>query len=167
MDVLSPPFLFLFITEAMSAFMNSQVANLHGLSIPNSRKSLLDSEFEDDTMVYLQGNEAIFERAQIAIDLFCKASRANINWNKSKGIWISLEAELVWKPNAEFRWIVKGEATRYMGTWISVDIDQGIQLQHISKICDKIRNWSGMKLSLVGRIIVDNHVNFSTLWHAV
>ena len=51
------PFLFLFITEAMSAFSISQWTNLHGLSIPNSRKSLLDSEFADDTMLYLQGNE--------------------------------------------------------------------------------------------------------------
>ena len=68
------PFLFLFITEAMSAFFNSQGENLHGLSIPNSRKSLLDSEFADDTMLYLQGNEVNLERAQSAIDLFCKAS---------------------------------------------------------------------------------------------
>ena len=80
------PFLFLFITEAMSAFFNNQGANLHGLSIPNSRKSLLDSEFADDTMLYLQGNEANLERAQSAIDLFCKASGASINWNKSKGL---------------------------------------------------------------------------------
>ena len=164
MDVLSPPFLFLFITEAMSAFMNSQVANLHGLSIPNSRKSLLDSEFEDDTMVYLQGNEAIFERAQIAIDLFCKASEASINWNKSKGFWLSLEAEPIWKPNAEFIWVAKEKATKYLGTWISVDIDKGIQLKQIhSKICDKIHNYLGMNLSFAGKIIVANHVLLSTL----
>ena len=162
------PFLFLFITEAMSAFFNSQGANLHGLSIPNSRKSLLDSEFADDTMLYLQGNEANLERAQSAIDLFCKASGASINWNKSKGFWISSESNPLWKPNAEFKWIAKGEATRYLGTWIGVDIDKGIQMQQIqSKICDKIRNWSGMHLSLAGRIIVANHVLLSTLWHAV
>ena len=125
------PFLFLFITEAMSAFLNSQTANLHGLSIPNTRKSLLDSEFADDTMLYLQGNEANLGRAQIAIDLFCKASGAAINWNKSKGFWISSEAEPIWKPNADFRWIAKGEGTRYLGTWIGVDIDKGIQMQQI------------------------------------
>ena len=61
------PFLFLFIIEAMSSFFNSQGANLHGLSIPNSRKSLLDSEFADDTMLYLQGNETNLERAQSAM----------------------------------------------------------------------------------------------------
>ena len=79
------PFLFIFIIEAMSAFSNCQGTNLHGLSIPNSRKSLLDSKFADDTMFYLQGNEVNLEKAQMAIDLFCKASRASIIWNKSKG----------------------------------------------------------------------------------
>ena len=33
--------------------------------------------------------------------------------------------------------------------------------------CDKIRNWSGMHLSLADRIIVANHVLLSTLWQAV
>ena len=83
--------------------------------LPNSRKSLLDSEFADDTMLYLQGNEENLERAQSAIDLFCKASGASINWNKSKGFWISSESNPLWKPNAEFKWIAKGEATRYLG----------------------------------------------------
>ena len=36
-----------------------------------------------------------------------------------------------------------------------------------SKICDKIRNCSGMHLSLAGRIIVANHVLLSSLWHAI
>ena len=73
------PFLFLFVTKAMTTFFNSQTANLHGLSILNTRQSLLDSEFVDDTMLYLQGNEANLERAQSVIDLFCKASGASIN----------------------------------------------------------------------------------------
>ena len=91
----------------------------------------------------------------MAIDIFCKASGASINWNKSKGFWISSEAEPAWKPNAEFRWLVKGEATGYLGTWIGVGIDKGIQLKQIqSKDCDKIRNWSGMNLSLAGKVII-------------
>ena len=58
----------------------------------------------------------------------------------------------------------KGEATRYLGTWISVDINKGIQVKQIqSKISDKIQNWLGMNLSLVGMIIVANHVLLSTL----
>ena len=89
---------------------------------------MLDSEFADDTMLYLQGNEANLERAHIAVHLFCKASGSSINWNKSKGFWNSSEAEPVWKPNVEFRWIDKGEDTRYLGTWIGVDIDKRIHL---------------------------------------
>ena len=87
---------------------------------------MLDLEFTSDTMLYLQGNEANLGRAQIAIDLFCKASAASINWNKSKGFWISSESERVWKPNAEFKWIANGKANRYLGTWIGVDINKGI-----------------------------------------
>ena len=102
---------------------------------------MLDSEFADNTLLYLHGNDANLERAQIAIDLFCKASGASINWNKSKGFFISSESDPFWKPNAEFKWIANGEATRYLGAWIGVDIDKGIQMQQIqSKICDKIRN---------------------------
>ena len=68
-----------------------------------------------------------------------------------------------WKPNVEFKWIANGEATRYLGTWIGVDISKGIQ----SKIYDKFRNWSGMNLPFPGKIIVASHVLLSTLWHAV
>ena len=99
----------------MSAFLNSQTTNLHGLSIPNTRKSLLDSEFADDTMLYFQGNEENLGRAQIAIDLFSKASGAVIDCDRSKGFWISSESEPVWKPNVDFKWIAEGEGTRYMG----------------------------------------------------
>ena len=67
----------------------------------------------------------LIPKLEIVIDIFCKASGAAINWNKSKGFWISLEAEPI---NAEFRWIAKREDTRYMGLWIGVDVEKRIQL---------------------------------------
>ena len=58
------------------------------------------------------------------MNLFCKALGAAINCNK--GFWISFEAEPVWKPNVEFKWIAKGEGVKYVGMWIGVDIDKRI-----------------------------------------
>lgn len=50
---------------------------------------LLDAKFADDTSLYLQGHEANLIRAEGAIETFCTASGALINWQKTIAFWIS------------------------------------------------------------------------------
>ena len=82
------PTLFLFFAEAMSSFWGSQGIGLTGLRLPVREEDLLDAEFADDTAVYLQGQDANLARFQEALERFCDASGAKINWHKSFGFWV-------------------------------------------------------------------------------
>ena len=79
------PFLFLFFAEAMSGYLTTQDVGLQGLSLPIKYEELLDSEFADDTAMFLGGSEANLMRFQQALECFCQASEAQINWHKSCG----------------------------------------------------------------------------------
>ena len=58
---------------------------IRGLVVPHASKDLLDPEYADDTMLYLQSNDANLQKVENQIELFCKASRGKINWHKSRG----------------------------------------------------------------------------------
>ena len=83
------PYIYLFIAEAFSFFLNRPDAGIRGLVVPHAGKELLDSSYADDTMLYLQGNDDNLQLAERQIELFCRASGGKINWNKSKGFWVS------------------------------------------------------------------------------
>ena len=106
------------------------------------------------------------DRLQSAINEFCKGSSAKINWNKSVGIWISNKPVLNWTPVPNFRWSRRGEATRYLGFKISVDIDQS---EHYNLLVDKIKAqliwWNARKLSFVCKIVIANKVLMASIWH--
>ena len=51
------PYLYLFVTEAFSAYLQAPINGLRGLPIPNAAKDLLLSEYADDTVIFLQGDE--------------------------------------------------------------------------------------------------------------
>eukprot|EP00250_Pteridium_aquilinum_P022375 c25362_g1_i1 orf=3-2321(-) len=81
------PTLFLFFAEAMSSFLAAQHTGLQGLRLPIREEELLDSEFADDTAVYLRGSLMNLQSFQLAIETFCTASGSKINWHKSCGFW--------------------------------------------------------------------------------
>ena len=56
---------------------------IQGLYLQEADAVLLDSEFVDDTMLYLRGALEKLMTAQSAIEIFYQASGARINWNKS------------------------------------------------------------------------------------
>ena len=43
---------------------------------------MLDSEFADDTAIYVQGNDDNLRKLQVVVEECCFASRAKINWHK-------------------------------------------------------------------------------------
>ena len=92
------PFLFLFFAEAMSGYLTAQDVGLQGLSLSIRDEELLDSKFADDTAMYLQGYEANLMRFQQALECFCQASGAQINWHKSCGFWTGPSPELAAEP---------------------------------------------------------------------
>ena len=69
--------------RAMSSFLAAQDTRLQGLRLPAREEALLDVEFADDTAAYLHGHEANIIKFQLALEQFCDASSAKINWNIS------------------------------------------------------------------------------------
>ena len=50
--------------------------------MPVREEELLDAEFADDTAVFLEGQEENLSRFQRALETFCDAFGAKINWHK-------------------------------------------------------------------------------------
>ena len=85
------PFLFLFFVEAMISFLNANDIGLRGLYIPFSNVELREVEFADDTTIYLQGDLDNFQKTEMSLTTFYKASGALVNWNKSMAFWVGNE----------------------------------------------------------------------------
>ena len=104
------PFLFLIYVEAMSTFLRSETAGIQGLSIPNTHESLVDSDFVDDTALYVKGTEENLYRVEHALTTFCLGSGARLNWNKTVAFWVGESGFPNWRPHPQFRWILEVEA---------------------------------------------------------
>jgi hypothetical protein len=85
-----------------------------GLTLPGGGK-ITDQTFADDTALYLQGTRENMERTQKVLDIFCKASGAKINWNKSGAIWASKRnREWEWGQEVRLQWIPEGKGVRVL-----------------------------------------------------
>ena len=81
------PFLFLIYVE-VATFLRSETAGIQGLSIPNTEECLVDSEFANDTALYVKGTEENLYRVEHALTIFCLGLGAKINWNKIVAFWV-------------------------------------------------------------------------------
>ena len=80
------PYLFLFFAEAMTHFRRARTTGIWGVHLPIREDSeLLDSKYADDTTLYVQDDEMTLERVRLALEVFCMAAGAKINWNKLIG----------------------------------------------------------------------------------
>lgn len=77
------PYMFLFFAEAMTHYLQARTTGIRGVRLPIREDSeLLDSEYADDTTLYVQDDEMTLERVRLALEVFCSAADAKINWNK-------------------------------------------------------------------------------------
>ena len=160
------PFLFLLFAEAMHAFISSQSIGLRGLAMPMHGQDILDSEFADDTALYVDGTLTNLQQVQGALSQFCIASGAKLNWEKTVAFWVSKEPPPCWAPHHTFQWTQRGVAVRYLGVQVGIDL---VPELHAAPLLLTLRKklflWSHAKLSLAGRVIVANHVLLSTVWY--
>ena len=105
------PFLFLMYAEAMSTFLRSEIVGIQGLSLPNTDECLVDSEFADDTALYVKGTRENLHRVEHALTIFCLGLGAKINWNKIVAFWVGESGFPNWKPHPQFLWILEGKTT--------------------------------------------------------
>ena len=96
------PFLFLLFAEAMHVFISSQSIGLRGLALPMHGQDILDSEFADNTTLYVDGTLTNLQQVQGALSHFCIASGAKLNWEKTVAFWVSKEPPPCWAPHHTF-----------------------------------------------------------------
>ena len=77
----------------MSIFLRSQ-ADILGQNLPLKAKELLDSELANDTIVFVHASPQTLVAFSSAMDIFCTAASAHINWDKASGFWIKEEDTL-------------------------------------------------------------------------
>ncbi len=82
------PYIFILATDVLGHMLDDHRFGVEGLALPGGG-NITDQTFADDTALYLQGTHDNMERAQKVLDIFCKASGAKVNWNKSCTIWAS------------------------------------------------------------------------------
>ena len=162
---LAPFFLLLFV-EAMHAFLSAQSTGLCGITLPIEGEENLDSEFADDTTLYVEGSLTNLLQVQEVLLQFCTASEARLNWTKTVAFWVSTEPPPNWRPHPSFQWTQRGVAVRYLG--VQVGINLALEL-HAAPLLLTLRKklflWGNAKLSLAGRVIIANHVLLSTVWY--
>jgi hypothetical protein len=133
----------------MSTYLLAQDVGIKGITIPLKTKEVFDAEFADKTSLFLKGNNNNLVKAEQAIQEFCLASRAHINWNKTVGLWISQSDPPSSLPDPNFQWIPKGTAIRYLGCQIGVELFAKQQLAPLlMNIRRKLLSWSSSPLSL-------------------
>ena len=116
--------------------------------------------------MYLAGHEDNLARFQAALEVFCDASGAKINWHKSCGFWIGAGAPPQWLPHPSFRWIPEGTPVRYLGCQIGLELTAEQQIAPLLlSIRRKLIFWSSARLSLAGRAVVANQVLLATMWY--
>ncbi len=160
------PYLFILATDILGHMLDDPRFGVEGLALPRGGK-VTDQTFADDTALYLQGTRENMERTQRVLDVFCKASGAKINWDKSSAIWASnKEREWEWGRKVDLQWISKGKGVRYLGIQVGYHLLPEANFDKmLSALKGKLISWSTCRLWLAGRILVANQVLLASMWY--
>ena len=85
--------------------VNVQHLNLRGVPVSHSHQCLLDIEFVDDIVVYMQGDMENRKKLESGLSLFSERSNTMINWHKSCAIWLYDDSHPTWCRHPSFMWI--------------------------------------------------------------
>lgn len=120
------PYLFIIATDVLGHMLEDPKHGIEGLTLPKGG-SIRDQTFVDDTALYLKGDQSNMDKAQNVLKIFCKASGAKINWNKSIAIW-AIRKERTW--NWAGRKASNGfQREKKSGTWESKSASTSQQRQ--------------------------------------
>ena len=100
------------------------------------------------------------------LGIFSKASGMEINWEKSSAYWFDKYTHKPdWLLGYNWKWAEEGDLSKLLGTPFGLNFNtRNIDQFLYNKIKKKLEYWSGMKLTLVGTIVICNQVLLSTLW---
>ena len=160
------PYLFLLTVDVLGQMLQHPGCQVQGLRLPD-QTIITNQMFADDTLLLLNGTRENLDKALGVINRFGAASGAKLNLHKSVGLWLSHKTrDWQWGEDVGFKWLEKGESTRYLGYPFGIDIPQKEKdTKMLSQIRKHIQRWSVNKLSLAGMIMVSNQVVLSSIWY--
>jgi hypothetical protein len=160
------PYLFILATDVLGHMLDDLTFGVKGLALPGGGK-VTDQTFVDDIALYLRGTRENMERTQKVLNIFCKASGAKINWNKSCAIWASKrDKEWEWGREVGLQGIPKGKGVRYLGIQVGFHLLPEANFDKLLiALKGKMINWSTSHLSVAGRILVANQVLLASMWY--
>ncbi|MCO5581971.1 hypothetical protein L7F22_035860 [Adiantum nelumboides] len=150
----------------MSDFIKVHQPALTGLLMQVSDEpDLIDQEYADDTLLFLHYTPDVLDMIRYALERFCVASGARINWDKSYGILAGSQDVPTWGP-MDFRWLRPGEICRYLGFQVGLDVSPEQQFSLVMQAMRrKLCYWSTRHLSMAGRALVTNQVLLASAWY--
>jgi hypothetical protein len=160
------PYLFIIATDVLGHMLEDPRHGIEGLTLPKGG-SIKDQTFADDTALYLKGDQSNMDKVQNVLKIFCKASGAKINWNKSTAIWAS-RRERTWNWGREegLKWVPEGEGVRYLGVQVGFRLPTEANFDKMMvALKGKLINWGHNNLSLAGRTLVANQVLLASMWY--
>ena len=138
---------------------------LYGLPLPGTSKTLTVSAYADDVTLFVTSDRG-FDVIKNIYTLYSRASSANLNLDKCRGLWVGSWATRPDNPLA-FQW--NNDEIKCLGVHLG---NAEISRQKNWKICKEkltriLSLWSGLAktMSIKGRIIVTNQIASSKLLH--
>ena len=162
------PFLFILVSEAFSDYLRSRNVQIRGIALPIQGYTTMtvDSEFADDTALYVAAEKENLLNLQQAVTYFCDASGALINWDKSMGFWVASSSPPQDVPTPGFIWVPRGRAVRYLGCQVGLDLSaEDMVTPLLLRVRNKLLYWDTTNLSLPGRVVVANSVLLASMWY--
>ena len=111
----------------------------------------MDSEFVDDTSLYVHASQFNLFQVQKVVDDFSNASGALINWDKSSGFWVVSGYSPFNVRTSGFTWIPQSQFIIYLGCRVGLGLNaKDMIVPLLLRVRNKLIYWNKEKLSLVG-----------------
>ena len=139
-------------------------SKLKGIKIPGKIHRLIVNLFADDTLVYLHQQDKLEDLREI-IDVFCKASTARFNQQKTEYLpvgekkyrdKVTKERKVGGKIIETTASLIKdGQAMRTLGAWVGNNVDPAAQWDNVLESQRKVlKAWRSAHLSYRGKELV-------------
>ena len=114
----------------------------------------------------VRGTKEDVDKLVRILETFSQASGMEINWEKSCAYWFDKYTHKPdWLLGYNWKWAEEDELSKLLGTPFGLNLNtRNVDQFLYNKIAKKLEYWSGMRLSLAGRIVICNQVLLSTLW---
>jgi exonuclease III len=139
-------------------------SKLQGIKIPGKEQRLIVNLFADDTLVYLHHQDKLEDLGKI-IDVFCKASTARFNQQKTEYLPVGekiyrdkviRERKVGGKRIEDTAGLIRdGQAMRTLGAWVGNEVDPAAQWDNVLESQRKVlKAWRSARLSFRGKELV-------------